>query len=254
MGQHLADEHRSFLVPNPRGQAIAAHVEDHQPTYLVGGRERISYLLKSCPRRRLHHLVPTSQRPLRLGMCLPKLSERPTADYPHSGSTLRISRSSYYIITSHIAKSCVAQTFGSFPALTQSGANPIAPEGASQVRRTPPEACRRWVARGGRAGQKWCLHLPEPVGPVRGASSRVENPSTLYCQHIYRPSEADRGDSQPAFPALEGTVLRVPCMPPRRRRGFWRSSVRSSQPPSSSFGCGGGQPAATRRAPPDGYA
>src|SRR5712691_6037107 len=111
MGQHLPDEHRSFLVPNPRDQAIAARVEDHQPTYLVGGRERTSYLLKSCPRRRLHHLVPTSQRPLRLGMRLPKLSERPTADYPHSRSTLRISRSPYYTITSQIAKSCTARLF-----------------------------------------------------------------------------------------------------------------------------------------------
>ncbi len=34
--------------------------------------------------------------------------------------------------------------------------------------------------------------------------------------------------------ALEGTVLRVPCIPSSRRRGFWRSSVRGLGPPLSS--------------------
>jgi hypothetical protein len=35
--------------------------------------------------------------------------------------------------------------------------------------------------------------------------------------------------------ALEGTVLRVPCIPSARRCGFWRSSVRSRGPPA--LGC-----------------
>ena len=71
-----------------------------------------------------------------------------------------------------------------------------------------------------------------------------------------RPCEAGCGNSQPrsdlkgrdplaATTALEGTVLRVPCLSSRRgrppnsqaacccRRGFWRSSVRSRGPPAA---------------------
>jgi hypothetical protein len=38
--------------------------------------------------------------------------------------------------------------------------------------------------------------------------------------------------------ALEGTVLRVPCIPASRARGFWRSSVRGHGPPAPSHSCG----------------
>src|SRR5260370_29746123 len=43
--------------------------------------------------------------------------------------------------------------------------------------------------------------------------------------------------------AMECTVLRVPCIPSSRRRGFWRSSVRGHGPPLSSCSqASGGRP------------
>ena len=48
---------------------------------------------------------------------------------------------------------------------------------------------------------------------------------------------------------MEGTVLRVPCNPSKRRCGFWRSSVTSAGPPSPGVGRGCRSLTAARRAP-----
>jgi hypothetical protein len=52
--------------------------------------------------------------------------------------------------------------------------------------------------------------------------------------------------------AMEGTVLRVPCIPSARWRGFWRSSVRRFGPPSNcSLWSGGRLPPRGGRLPVD---
>jgi hypothetical protein len=50
-----------------------------------------------------------------------------------------------------------------------------------------------------------------------------------------------------AMAAMEGTVLRVPCVPSERRRGFRRSSVRSLGPPGPNLGSGRRLRTAARR-------
>jgi hypothetical protein len=41
--------------------------------------------------------------------------------------------------------------------------------------------------------------------------------------------------------AMEGTVLHVPCIPSKRWRGFWRSSVRGLGPPPTSRSSANGE-------------
>src|SRR5712692_8592045 len=57
---------------------------------------------------------------------------------------------------------------------------------------------------------------------------------------LRRPSQSDmlRRRLPTTTTAMEGTVLRVPCIPSSRLRGFWRSSVRSAGPPGLNLGCG----------------
>src|SRR5437667_584574 len=54
--------------------------------------------------------------------------------------------------------------------------------------------------------------------------------------------------------AMEGTVVRVPCKPSRRQRGFWRSSVRSAGPPRLNLSSSCHPLAAAARALSDGCA
>jgi hypothetical protein len=54
--------------------------------------------------------------------------------------------------------------------------------------------------------------------------------------------------------AMEGTVLRVPCIPASRARGFWRSSVRGTGPPGPKLSRGRPPLSAARRIPPAGCA
>jgi len=74
-----------------------------------------------------------------------------------------------------------------------------------------------------------------------------KHPSPIDCHNVDRPEQSRlhrdrRGPPRMAqwnarfapTKAMECTVLRVPCIPSGRRCGFWRSSVRSVEPPPTS--------------------
>ncbi len=66
--------------------------------------------------------------------------------------------------------------------------------------------------------------------PVRPAA---QDSGSLYGLDVDRPFETGGTALQRRLAAMEGTVLRVPCIPLKRGRVFWRSSVRGPGPPAA---------------------
>jgi len=71
------------------------------------------------------------------------------------------------------------------------------------------------------------------LGVLRKVVTRPapQDPSSFDRVDVDGPFDAGASSSQCGLNAMEGTVLRVPCIPPKRWRGFWRSSVRGPGPP-----------------------
>ncbi len=62
----------------------------------------------------------------------------------------------------------------------------------------------------------------------------AQNPRSLNRPGVDRPFEDGSTALRHGLAAMEGTVLRAPCIPFSRRHGFWRSSVTGLGPPLSS--------------------
>jgi hypothetical protein len=86
VSQYVADVDASLLVENPGDQAIliAADVEDYETANDIGMRKVGSDSREIGPVGELGRVIPTIQRPLRIGVNQPELAQGAFRDDPHA--------------------------------------------------------------------------------------------------------------------------------------------------------------------------